>query len=184
MLLTHTNMSPLESPLCEKSQSISSPTLNENFSSSRAIKDSDLNSQKKKKSTTKSVKLHKPNTWYVNNQRGFKRGEWKYNLRKCIVFLVMCFPWLLFVPIPVALAAAPDASLGNNMHTLIWQMCRVSEHVQCRQVKLGVFHFFLFFPSGIFEAVKLLRSNLLTRVVRREVFEITSEWGLCSTVVV
>lgn len=49
MLLTHTNMSPLESPSCEKSRSTSSSVLNENFSSRRAIKDSDLNSQKTQK---------------------------------------------------------------------------------------------------------------------------------------
>lgn len=136
MLLTHTNMSPLESPSCEKSQSASSSLLNETFSSCRAIKFSDLNSQNPQKAS----KRHQANIWYVNKPRGCK-----YNLRKCIVFLVVCFPWLLFIAIPVTLVAVSDASLDNNMHTLIWQMCRVLEHTHCMQVKLGVFLFFPFF---------------------------------------
>lgn len=57
LLLTHTKMPPLESPSCEKSQSTSSSALNEilYFSSSRAVEDSALNSQKK---PTKAIKPH------------------------------------------------------------------------------------------------------------------------------
>lgn len=49
MLLTHTNMSPLESPSYKKSRSTSSSVINEIFSFSRAIKNSDLNSPKMQK---------------------------------------------------------------------------------------------------------------------------------------
>lgn len=133
------------------------------------------------KKPTKAIKLHKPNNCNVNDQRGWQRGKWECHLRKGIVSLVMCFPWLLFIPIRVALVAVPAASLDNNMHTLIWQMCRVSGHVQCTQVKLGVFLFLISFSFWFSWGYKL-RNDLLTCVVTRVVFEVIFEgcvllWG-------
>lgn len=157
--------------------STSSSALNENFSSSRAIKDSDLNSQK----TTKDVKLYKSNIWYVNNQRGCKRGsKIQPEERHCLPGGVL--PLAAVYCHRVTLAAASDASLDNKMHTLIWQMCDVSEHVQCRQVKLGVFLFFLF-PSGILEGVNSLGVICWLVLSRGWCFCSTARiylWGLCS----